>query len=204
MKRVIAVLLAALILCTAAVVPACAEAQDNETTIVIARKDGKTELTPSQTESCFWEYPTLTAGQHRSDGVLWLDNRTGKNTTVTITDFHLPTDNAAAMEYLKALHLTVTADGKTMYDGAYDQAGSLSVAVDVPKGEKKSVQFELGCDFTYTGESTLGGDVIYGAYTVEYRGLDLFSSWIFYTVAGVLLVVVIAIVITVKKNKKSA
>lgn len=204
MKRAIAVLLAALILCLTAVVPACAEASDNETTIVITRKDGKTELTPSQTESCFWEYPTLTAGQHRSDGVLWLDNRTGKNTTVTITDFHLPTDNAAAMEYLKALHLTVTADGKTVYDGAYDQAGSLSVAVDVPKGEKKSVQFELGCDFTYTGESTLGGDVIYGAYTVEYRGLDLFSSWIFYTVAGVLLVVVIAIVITVKKNKKSA
>ncbi|MCQ2405179.1 MAG: hypothetical protein MJ083_04215 [Clostridia bacterium] len=205
MKKSLSALLLALILClTAAVVPVSAEPLDNETTVIITRTSGQTELTPSQTESCFWEYPTLTAGQHRDDGVLWLFNKSGKDATVTMADFHLPTGDEQVTNYLKALHLTVRAGGKVVFDDTYDKAGSLSITVNVPKGEKKPVYYELGCDFTYSGESTLGNDVIYGKYSVEYHGGGIFSSWIFYAVVGAVVLAAIIVVVVLKKKQKSA
>lgn len=193
-----------LLLCLTAAVTVSAEPLDNETTVVITRTSGQTELTPSQNESCFWEYPTLTAGQHRDDGVLWLFNQSGKDATVTLQDLHLPTDNEAAMTYLAALTLTVKADNKVVYSGPYDKATAFSVTMDVPKGEKRPIYYELGCAFTYSGESTIGDDVIYGKYNVEYHGGGIFSSWIFYAAVGVVVVAVAVFFIVRGKKKKSA
>lgn len=205
MKKRVAAGLLILLLCVMLSFSASAESLDNETTVVIARNGGETKVTPSQTESCFWEYPQLTAGQHRDDGTLWLSNTSGEDITVTLSDFHLPLDNPDAVAYLKALHLTVKAGGKTVFDDTYDKAGNLSVTMDIENGEKKPIGFELGCDFTYKGESSLGDDVIYGKYTVEYHGAGLLHSSVFYIVAGAVAVVVLVIVILVaNKKKKSA
>lgn len=203
-KRVISILLVC-VLCLTAAISVAAEPLDNETTVVITQSSGQTELTPSQNESCFWEYPTLTAGQHRDDGVLWLFNKSGKDATVTLSDFHLPTDEKSRA-YLAALDLTVKADGKVVYSDTYDKAAGMRITVDVPKGEKKPIYYEMGCAFTYSGECNLGDQVIYGKYSVEYHGLDLLHSWIFYVA---LVVVVAAAVMTFvmvrkKKSEKSA
>ena len=203
MKKTVCALMA-LLLCVVLATTASAQALDNETTVVITQNSGQTELTPSQNESCFWEYPTLTAGQHRSDGVLWLFNKSDKDATVTLSDFHPPTENETAMKYLAALHLKVKADGKTVYEDTYDKAGGLlSITLDVPKGEKKPVLFELGCDFTYSGECTLDGEVIYGKYAVTYHGFNLLHSWAFYAIIGAVVVVAVVVLIVVLKKKKS-
>ncbi len=200
MKRVLCVTAVLLLCLSLTALPAAAQPLDNETTVVITRNSGETELTPSQNESCFWEYPTLTAGQHRDDGVLWLFNKSGRNATVTLADFHLPTDEAA-VAYLKALKLTVRVDGKVIFDDTYDKAAALSIKLDVPKGEKKPVNFELGCDFSYSGESN-PVEVIYGKYTVEYHGGGIFSSWIFYVALAVVAAAVVVFTV-VRKKKKS-
>ncbi len=207
-KRVAAGLLILLLCVMLSFSASAEESLDNETTVVITRNSGQTEVTPSQTESCFWEYPQLTAGQHRDDGTLWLSNMSGEDITVTLSDFQLPLDNPDAVAYLKALHLTVKAGGKTVFDDTYDKAGNLSVTMDIENGEKKPIGFELGCDFTYKGESSLGDDVIYGKYTVEYHSAGLLHSPVLYIVAGavaaVVLVIAIIAIIVANKKKKSA
>lgn len=204
LKRGLLLLVTGLCLCATLSIVVAAEPLDNETTVVITRNSGQTELTPSQKESCFWEYPTLTAGQHRADGVLWLFNQSGRDATVTLSDFHLPIDNPASLAYLQALHLTVKAEGKTVYDDTYDKAGALSIKVEVPKGERKPIFYELGCAFTYVGESTLGDDVIYGKYAVEYHGGGIFSSWIFYAAVAVVLIAGTVVTVAIKKKQKNA
>ncbi len=201
-QRVFSIILAC-VLCLTAAFSVAAEPLDNETTVIITQNSGQTELTPSQNESCFWEYPTLTAGQHRDDGVLWLFNKSDKDATVTLSDFHLPTDEAARA-YLAALDLKVKTNEKVVYEDTYDKAAGLSVTVEVPKGEKKPIFFELGCDFTYSGECNLNGEVIYGKYSVTYHGLNLLHSWVFYALLGVVIVAaVVTLVFVTKKKKKS-
>jgi len=204
MKKIIAAALLALLLCAMVAVSAAAETTDNETTMEITRENGQTVLTPSQEETCFWEYPQLTAGQHRDDGVLWLFNKTGKDITVTLSQFRLPTDNEQARAYLQALHLTIKAANKTVFDDTYDKAGDLAVTVEVQSGEKVPVYYELGCAFDYTGDATLGDEVITGTYIVEYLRDGIFYSWEFYAAVAVGIAVIAVVVAVAKKNKKSA
>lgn len=193
---------------TVAVLPTAAS--DNEAVVSFDIDGEQLELKSPENNACFWEYPTLKAGQHRSDGILRLHNDSDKNAVVTLKDFKLPVDKAEEMEYLAALKLTVSVMKnnvkEAVYTGSYADIGGMEITLDVPKGMDGSVYFEMGCDFTYEGEGKLTDSITYHIDATATTGSSPLV-WILIAASGAVvlaLVLLIAILIDKKKSKKSA
>lgn len=188
-----------------------AAALDNETVVSFDIDGRQLELkSPDNSNACFWEYPTLKAGQHRADGLLRLHNDSKKDATVTLKDFKLPTDKPEEMEYLAALKLTVSIlknnVKEVVYTGPYSEIGSMQVTLDVPKGMDGAVYFEMACDFTYEGEGKISDSITYhiDATANSEGNLLVRVLLVGLCIAAAIAAILTVVILLVKKSKKSA
>ncbi len=214
MKKWKHILVITLLFCLMIPTVSVAAATDNETVVSFDLDGEQLELKHPESSACFWEFPSLEAGQHRADGLLRLHNDSKKDASVTLKDFKLPTDKPEEMEYLKALNLTVSVmkNGakEAVYTGPYADIGDLQVTVDVPKNMEGSIFFEMSCDFAYEGECKLTDTIPYIIDAKTSIEGAASSSAVF----KIILVIVIVVVVTAvtllviflikKKSKKSA
>lgn len=105
--------------------------------------------------AAFWEYPTLSAGQSREDGVLRLANQAGMAMDIRLKSVELPYGNDEALAYLDALRLRITDGDGVVYDGDYSRVmdgDGLEIEANLAAGEEKLLHVALYCDFRYEGD----------------------------------------------------
>lgn len=131
----------------------------SEKSYVVA--DELSGILPEPDAAAFWEYPTLSAGQSRTDGVLRLANENAAAMDIRLRAVELPYGNDEALAYLDALRLRIT-DGETViYDGDYsrvmDEDGLKLEVTELACGAEKQLQVSLFCDFRYEGDPQTAG-----------------------------------------------
>lgn len=184
--------------------------KDNEKVLTVSKQNHVIHMARSNDTASFWEYPVLTAGQNRQDGVLTIENKVNGRAVVHLTSVDLPYDNQEALDYLNALRLFVKdEEGNVVYDDSYahiadlDENGSFNLlSVELEKGQKKTYHVEMSCDFAYEGVANCGQVLVF-TYSVDIKT----PHWLIYAIAGLVTVLVLAAVVVflvVSYKKKNA
>lgn len=157
MKRFCCLL--AVLLCLVLPMSVCAEAADTVKQYELGA--GGVDCLTSQT--AFWEYPLLEAGQCRLNGTLQFTNRAAWSAQVGLL-VTLPYDNTAALGYLNYVRIRVVRDdGTVVYDGPYCRIadnGRLDDGYVCAPDRTVSYSISLWCAYDYAGDLSAESDGI--------------------------------------------
>ncbi len=160
MKKALLRFLLCLLLCVlflGALPLSAAPDADSENELIITMEDGEILLTSDREAATFWEEPQLRAGETRLAGRLIISNDTGEDIAVALARIELPYHDAAAMEYLNALRLTVLGDSEQpLFDDTYVKAaesgtGLQIIIPELAAGDSRIFTIALSCSYGYTG-----------------------------------------------------
>jgi len=113
----------------------------------------------------YWEYPQLKAGEDYTEGSLIIRNDSEHTTSLQLTSVALPYGNAAALEYLDHLMLTIREGDKVLYHNTYahinDPEGGFSLSLpEMAPGEEHIYTIDLRCLYSYRGDPAAASTVL--------------------------------------------
>lgn len=113
----------------------------------------------------YWEYPQLKAGEDYTEGTLIIRNDSEHTTSLQLTSVSLPYGDAAKLDYLDHLMLTIREGDKVLYHNTYahinDTDGGFTLSLpEMAPGEEHIYTIDLRCLYSYDGDAAANAAVL--------------------------------------------
>lgn len=185
-------------------------AAETQTKIFTLQPSGDTlNIKESPLESMFWETPLLGAGQSRDGGEIRIVNNSSKTVSFRLKSVELPYDDAAMLNYLNHMILTIKDGNTVVYNGSYahvnDQEGGLKLEVkQLQPGKDHSWTVSIHCPYTFSGKPVVAKQSIrflFESHTEETVMRNTSNLWIWVVMGVAVALVVVVMVISAVRKK---